>query len=101
MEFDDAKQSIIKGMASQFETNNQLMSQLINISTYNLPVDYYKQRISNISQLKHKKIIDAGEKYLNQNRLSIVIVGDVEKIEPDLQKLNTRIIHSDQYGNKI
>ena len=46
-------------------------------------------------------IIDAGEKYLNQNRLSIVIVGDVEKIEPDLQKLNTRIIHSDQYGNKI
>ena len=101
LEFDDAKQSIIKGMASQFETNNQLMSQLINISTYNLPVNYYKQRISNISQLKHKMIIDAGEKYLNQNRLSIVIVGDVEKIEPDLQKLNTRIIHSDQYGNKI
>ena len=100
-EFENAKQSILKGMASQFETNNQLMSQLINISTYNLPVDYYKQRISNISQLKHNMIIDAGEKYLNDNRLSIVIVGDVEKIEPDLQKLNIRIIHSDQYGNKI
>ncbi len=88
-------------MASQFETNNQLMSQLINISTHSLPTDYYKKRMGDISRITHETILETGTKHINDKNLSIVIVGDIEKIEPGLESLGIPIVHSDSYGNKL
>lgn len=100
-EFENAKQSILKGMASQFETNNQLMSQLVNISAYSLPTDYYKKRMVDISRINYDTIIDTSAKHITDTDLSIVIVGDIEKIEHGLESLGIPIIHSDSYGNKL
>ena len=99
LEFKNAKQSVIKGMASQFETNNQLMNQIIKISAYNLPVNYFQQHIDTISLLDHEMITNAAKKHIHESNMSIVIVGDTKKIEPGLRTLNIPIIHSDAYGN--
>ena len=100
-EFENAKQSILKGMPSQFQTNGQLMSQIIKIAAYDLPVNYFQNYINDISSIDHEMIVNTAEKHINGNNLAIVVVGDAKKIKPSLESLNMPIIHSDPYGNLI
>ena len=90
-EFENAKQSIIKGMPSQFQTNGQLMSQIIKMSAYNLPVNYFQNYINEISSIDHEMIVNTAEKHINENNQAIVIVGDAKKIKPSLEDLNIPI----------
>ena len=76
-------------------------SQLVNISAYSLPTDYYKKRMVDISRINYDTIIDTSAKHITDTDLSIVIVGDIEKIEHGLESLGIPIIHSDSYGNKL
>ncbi len=88
-------------MPSQFQTNGQLMSQIIKMSAYGLPVNYFQNYINDISSIDHEMIINTAEKHINENNLAIVVVGDAKKIKPSLETLNIPIIHSDPYGNLI
>src|SRR5690554_2135813 len=59
---------MLKSGARAFETLNSKLSMLSNISNYNYPVDYAKQREATVKAL--------AEKYIRPDRMIYVIVGD-------------------------
>lgn len=67
---------MLKSGARAFETLNSKLSMLSNISNYNYPVDYAKQREATVKALTVEEVKALAEKYIRPDRMIYVIVGD-------------------------
>ncbi len=83
-----------------YETAGQKSGFIGRILEYNLPgnfVDIQNDILKNISKAE----IDAlAKKWLQPNKVNILLVGDKEKIMPGLQKFGYEIIELDTDGNR-
>ena len=75
---------LIKSNAREFETMASKLNMLYEISNYNFPVDYAKQRENTVKNITIDDIKALSDKYLNSNKMIYLIVGDAET---QLQKL--------------
>ncbi len=95
------QKSIGQSDARNYETGIQKAGFIGRILEYNLPADY----ISKQNQVRNnitKKDIDAiSKKYLDVNKMNIVLVGDKKKILPGLQRLGYEIVELDADGNTV
>ena len=55
---------------------------------YNLPDDYFNKYIEKVLAITKADVERVAKKYLNLDKISIVIVGDRVKIEKNVQNLN-------------
>jgi zinc protease len=83
-----AKNGLIRALPRTFETPAQISGQLANLVLYSLPDDYYNSYIQNIDKISVQDVRNVSEKYLNPDKMAIVIVGDVELNKGNLEKLN-------------
>jgi len=76
---------MIKSNARAFETMRSKLGMLSNISNYNLPDDYAKQREAIVKNMTVEDIKKLTKKYLNVNKMNYLVVGDaatqMEKLE--------------------
>jgi len=76
---------MIKSSARSFETFGSKLNMLSNISNYNLPDDYAKQREGIVKGITVEDIQKLSEKYLNVNKMIYLFIGDaatqIEKLE--------------------
>ncbi|TJY36321.1 M16 family metallopeptidase [Pontimicrobium aquaticum] len=76
---------MIKSNARAFETLGSKLGMLSNISNYNLPDDYAKQREDIVKAMTVEDIKKLTEKYLDVNKMNYLVVGDaktqMEKLE--------------------
>jgi len=76
---------MVKSNARAFETMRSKLSMLSNISNYNLPDDYAKQREVIVKEMTVEEIQKLTKKYLNVNTMNYLFVGDaatqMEKLE--------------------
>jgi zinc protease len=76
---------MIKSNARAFETMRSKLRMLSNISNYNLPDDYAKQREAIVKNMTVADIKKLTKKYLNVNKMNYLVVGDaktqMEKLE--------------------
>lgn len=79
---------MLKSGARAFETLNSKLSMLSNISNYNYPVDYAKQREATVKALTVEEVKALAEKYIRPDRMIYVIVGDAA----------TQLVKLDQLG---
>jgi zinc protease len=86
-ELADAKNSLIRGFPGDFETIAQVAGRIETLVEYGLPDDYFNAVIPGISAVTADDVLAVAKKYLHPNNLSIVIVGDREKIEKGLAEL--------------
>lgn len=70
------KTTLIKQNALAFETLNDKMGILQNISTYNLPMDYVKEREKVVNGMTLDKAKEAIGNYINPNKMIYLVVGD-------------------------
>lgn len=98
-EFDHAKEGLIKGIPSQFETTGQIMGQLINLSAFELPDNYFQQSIEKLQSLEFKDVLKASRRHINDGGFQVVVVGDKEKIHEGLKDLSVPVLTTDIYGN--
>lgn len=95
------RKSIGQADARNYETGVQKAAFIGRILEYNLPADYVSKQ-SQILQTITKKDIDAlAKKYLDVNKMNILLVGDKKKILPGLQRLGYEIVELDADGNPI
>ncbi|MCF6294055.1 MAG: insulinase family protein [Flavobacteriaceae bacterium] len=84
-DLDITKGFMVKSNARAFETMRSKLSMLSNISNYNLPDDYAKQREAIVKEMTVEDIQKLAEKYLNVNKMNYLFVGDaatqMEKLE--------------------
>lgn len=83
-----ARNGLVRALPRLFETPAQISGQLANLVLYNLSDDYFNSYIPNIEKVTVKDIRNVSEKYLNPDKMVIVIVGDVELNKTNLEKLN-------------
>ena len=75
-ELDIAKQGILKGYASNFETQDQYIDNLAKIALYDLPLDYHKHYLKNIDAISLDRIREVSSSKIKLDDLAITVVGD-------------------------
>jgi zinc protease len=93
-ELDSAKQSVVRGFPRGFETPDQIAAQLEQVVTYDLPDTYFNSYLERIQAVTLEDVSRVANRYLQPDRMAVVIVGDRSKIEQGLRSL-------DDLGNRI
>ncbi|HEX8357478.1 MAG TPA: insulinase family protein, partial [Segetibacter sp.] len=91
--------SIGQSDARNYETGAQKAAFIGRILEYNLPGDYVNAQSRILKTITKKEIDAVAKKYLNADKMNIVLVGDKKKILPGLQKLGYEIVELDTEGN--
>jgi zinc protease len=98
------KQSIIRRYPQGFETVSQIAGQLANLVVYDLPDTYFNEYIQKVQAVTLEDVNRVAQKYLQPEKMVILIVGDRKIIEPELRKIpywGDKISYLDVEGNLI
>lgn len=89
-----AKNYVALGYPSSFQTTGQIAGELSELVTYNLPDIYFNEYVQKILAVTKAEVQAAAKKYIDPERIAIVIVGDRAKIESGIKALNLGVINS-------
>ena len=72
----------------------------LNIEINDLPSDYYKNYLKNLSSVTSEDVQNMAKKYLKPNNSHVLIVGQAEEIATKLKRFSTsgKIQYYDNYG---
>ncbi|HEX8116467.1 MAG TPA: pitrilysin family protein, partial [Pyrinomonadaceae bacterium] len=87
-ELEYAKQGIIRGFPRTFETPAQIADRLETVVTYDLPDTYFNSYIERVQAVTLEDVNRVANRYLQPDRLAVVVVGDRSKIEQGLRSLD-------------
>jgi zinc protease len=100
-ELEFMRKSIGQADARNYETGIQKAAFISRIQQYNLPADYVRKQTEILNTIPKKEIDAIAQKYLDVNKMNILLVGDKETILPGLQKLGYEIVELDADGNML
>ena len=95
------KSSIGQRDALRYETGFQKANFIGLILDNDLPADFVDQQNKIVSSITKADIDVLAKKYLNTEKMNILVVGDKEKVLPGLQKLGYEIIELDADGKPV
>jgi zinc protease len=87
-ELTKAKASRMLTLPGQWETMNAVGESLGEIVRYGLPDDYFNTYADRVKALGMEQVKSAAEVVVHPDNLVWVVVGDREKVEPVVKKLN-------------
>jgi zinc protease len=87
-ELSRAKNYVALRFPGAFETTSDISRRLEDMLVYRLPEDYFSKYVQNIQSVSAADVQRAAEKYIQPNRFSVVIVGDLKTIEAPVRALN-------------
>ena len=86
-ELADAKRSMVASFALSLESPAQLLNLALTQWRYKLPGDYWDRYADRVMAVTKEQIQATARKYLGQDRLQIVVVGDPARALDPLRKL--------------
>jgi zinc protease len=100
-ELQKAKRYLQLQLPSFFETTGDIADQLTSLAVYGLPLDFYNSYVQQIEHVTQADVQRVARKYINPERLSIVVVGDRKQIEGGIRKLGLGEVEiRDIYGRQ-
>jgi len=87
-ELERAKDARTQSLPAGFQTSQAAAGSFAQLYIYDLGLDYYSHVAERVQAVTADQALEAAKKYLVPERMVIVAVGDREKIEPELRKLN-------------
>lgn len=99
MEF--MKSAIGQRDALRYETGFQKAGFIGRILEYNLPADFTDEQTNILKNIRADEINALAKKYLNLEKMNILLVGDKAKILPGLQKMGYEIVELDADGKEV
>ncbi|HSD63053.1 MAG TPA: pitrilysin family protein [Ignavibacteriaceae bacterium] len=101
-ELEFAKSSLIRKFPSNFESYSQIASNIIGQVIHSLPDNYFETYLEEINRVTADRILKAAQDNLNRDNFTTVIVGDISKLLPQLQKVYTgRLFELDTNGREL
>jgi predicted Zn-dependent peptidase len=98
-ELQKAKRYLQLMLPSLFETTGDIALQLTPLAVYGLPLDFYNNYVQQIERVTQADVQRVARKYINPDRLVIVVVGDQKQIESGIRKLGFGdVLVRDLYG---
>ncbi len=92
-ELEASRDNLIKSFPQNFESLSAVAMQVDEIYSYDLSLDSWADYAARVRKVDEGVALQAARKYVRADALLIVIVGDRDKIEPDLLGLNLGEIH--------
>jgi predicted Zn-dependent peptidase len=86
-ELQKAKRYLQLQLPSLFETTGDIALQLIPLAVHKLDLSFYNSYVQQIEQVTQADVQRVARKYIDPDRLSIVVVGDRKQIERGIEKL--------------
>jgi zinc protease len=83
-----AKDSIARSLPGLFETTPEAASSIGQIFVHDLPLSYYHELPQLIQHVSAADVLEVARKYLKPEETVVVAVGDRNKIESELVKLD-------------
>ncbi len=87
-ELSRAKRYVSLRFPSGFETTGDISTRLEQVLVYRLPDDYFSTYVQRIEAVTAVDVQRVAQKYVQANRLAVVIAGDRMAIEPGIRALN-------------
>jgi zinc protease len=78
--------------ALAYETPAQKATLISGIMAYSLDEDYLEERSDIVADISRKTINQLARKWFNPKDYQIIVVGDADKLKPQLEKLNLPVI---------
>jgi zinc protease len=98
-ELNKAKNYIVLGFPSEFETTGDLSARIEELFVYKLPDGYFEQYVPRLRAVTSADVQKAAAKYVQPSRFTVVVVGDRKTIEPGVRALNlgpVRVVSVDE-----
>ena len=96
-----AKESLIQRLPATFASVSAINNALSGLWTQGLPDDYYQQYSKAVAAITKDDVLRVAKKYVDIDRLAIVVVGDKASIEAPLKAINVApIAYLDIEGRK-
>ena len=83
-----AKNYVSLRFPSGFEATSDISRRLEEVLTYRLPEDYFSKYVQNIEAVTAADVQRVARKYIQPDRVVVVVVGDRKVIEPGIRALN-------------
>jgi predicted Zn-dependent peptidase len=101
-EVDRIKLNQTRSLPGSFTTNRGFLGSMISSSNYGLPFDYAESSADRIADVRLEDIHAAARDILDSEKLTWLVVGDLEKIEEAVRALNYGEVEVwDAYGNHL
>lgn len=78
---------LTRGYPARFETPSDVAGQLETLVEFQLPDGFFNQVIPDITAVTSEEVLRVANKYLDREHLTVIVVGDRNKIEADLRAL--------------
>jgi len=99
-----AKNYVSLRYPSAFETTGDISRRLEDQLVYRLPDDHFTSYVQNIQAVSAADVQRVAQKYVQPDKVAIVIVGDLSAIEPRIRALNlgpiTKLTIDEVFGPK-
>jgi zinc protease len=79
--------ALTRGYARNFETADQISRAVMQLALYDLPDDYYAQFVPTVEAVTRDDVSRAMTRHVDPDRLTTVIVGDLDAFGRDLPRL--------------
>ncbi len=86
-----SKDSLVRSLPADFETNQSTAGTFGAIYVYDLGLDYWSKYPAMIEGVTPAAVEAAATKYLQRDALHVVIVGDKATVVPQIDKLNMNL----------
>lgn len=102
VELQRAKRYLQLQLPGLFEATGDIAYQLTSLAVYGLPLDFYNSYVQRIDEVTQADVQRVARKYIDPDRLSIVVVGDRKQIESGIGKLGLgEILIRDIHGKPM
>jgi len=86
-EFTDAKVKRVRGYAQQFESLSRINDQIAELWSYGLPMEELQREYEETAKATLEAARAAADKYAEPEKATLLLVGDLAKIEPGVREL--------------
>lgn len=100
-ELDDVKSYLMGVFPATVQTASDIASRLVDMELYGLPEDYFDRYRENIAAVTKDEITRVAHKYLDPDRVLVVIVGNASQIREPLGTLGFPVHELDIDGNAL
>ena len=100
-ELDDVKSYLMGVFPATVQTASDIAGRLVDMELYGLPEDYFDRYRENIAAVTKDEITRVAHKYLDPDRVLVVIVGNAAQIRDPLGSLGFPMHEMDIDGNML
>jgi zinc protease len=86
-ELQQAKDSILNGIAFDFDSTGKIVTRLLQYEYFGYPADFLQQYENNVRKVTKAELLAVAKKYWDTNKMFVLIVGNTKEFDESLASL--------------